>query len=58
MAQNKKLFLSAVSSEFRSHRKLLSKDLKRPNLNVAVQEDFLVTTFLKRLSGSDNTDNG
>lgn len=40
---NKKLFLSAVSSEFESYRKLLADDLKRPTLDVAVQEDFVVT---------------
>lgn len=37
---NKKLFLSAVSSEFESYRALLAGDLKRPTLDVAVQEDF------------------
>jgi len=37
---NKKLFLSAVSSEFESYRRLLADDLKRPTLDVAVQEDF------------------
>jgi tetratricopeptide (TPR) repeat protein len=40
---HKKLFLSAVSSEFESYRKLLSDDLKRPTLDVAVQEDFIVS---------------
>ena len=40
---NKKLFLSTVSSEFAPHRNLLAGDLKRPNLDVAVQEDFGVT---------------
>jgi len=40
---NKKLFLSAVSSEFESYRELLTRDLKRPALEVAVQEDFLVS---------------
>lgn len=40
---NKKLFLSAVSSEFLAYRKLLTTDLKRPALDVAVQEDFIVT---------------
>lgn len=40
---NKKLFLSTVSSEFAGYRKLLTADLKRPNLDVAVQEDFIVT---------------
>jgi len=39
----KKLFLSAVSSEFVSYRNLLAADLKRPDLDVAVQEDFVVT---------------
>lgn len=39
---NKKLFLSAVSSEFESYRRLLAGDLKRPRLEVAVQEDFIV----------------
>jgi len=43
MRGNKKLFLSAVSSEFVSHRDLLAADLKRPDLDVAVQEDFVVT---------------
>ena len=42
MRGNKKLFLSAVSSEFVSYRNLLAEDLKRPNLDVAVQEDFVV----------------
>jgi hypothetical protein len=40
---NKKLFLSAVSREFLAYRNLLTGDLKRPTLDVAVQEDFLVT---------------
>jgi len=40
---NKKLFLSAVSSEFESYRRLLADDLKRPTLDVAVQEDFVVS---------------
>jgi tetratricopeptide (TPR) repeat protein len=43
MPGNKKLFLSAVSNEFNSYRKLLASDLMRPNLDVAVQEDFVVT---------------
>ena len=43
MRGNKKLFLSAVSSEFVSYRNLLATDLKRPDLDVAVQEDFGVT---------------
>jgi hypothetical protein len=42
-ASNKKLFLSAVSSEFESYRRLLADDLKRPTLDVAVQEDFTVS---------------
>lgn len=42
-ATNKKLFLSAVSSEFLAYRQLLASDLKRPTLDVAVQEDFIVT---------------
>ncbi len=43
MTGNKKLFLSTVSSEFLAYRELLTKDLKRPTLDVAVQEDFIVT---------------
>ena len=43
MSHNKKLFLSTVSSEFAPHRELLTGDLKRPDLDVAVQEDFGVT---------------
>ena len=48
---NKKLFLSAVSSEFSAYRQLLAKDLLRPSLDVAVQDDFLVTdgTTLEKL---------
>jgi hypothetical protein len=42
-SSNKKLFLSAVSSEFESYRQLLAGDLKRPALDVAVQEDFVVS---------------
>jgi len=40
---DKKLFLSAVSSEFESYRRLLASDLKRPTLDVKVQEDFGVS---------------
>lgn len=40
---NKKLFLSAVTSEFKSYRELLTRDLKRPTLDVVGQEDFLVS---------------
>jgi hypothetical protein len=43
MPDNKKLFLSAVSSEFLAYRVLLASDLMRPTLDVAVQEDFIVT---------------
>ncbi len=51
MTHNKKLFLSAVSSEFAAYRTLLAADLKRPTLEVAVQEDFLGTgaTTLEKL---------
>jgi hypothetical protein len=42
-SSNRKLFLSAVSSEFESYRELLTDDLKRPTLDVAVQENFLVS---------------
>src|SRR5260370_38555697 len=38
------LFLSTVSSEFRSYRLLLADDLKRPNLEVKSQEDFITTS--------------
>lgn len=37
------LFLSTVSSEFRSYRDSLRHDLDRPNLTVKVQEDFIAT---------------
>ena len=43
MLGNRKLFLSVVSREFLAYRELLTKDLKRPALDVAVQEDFIVT---------------
>jgi hypothetical protein len=43
MSGNRKLFLSAVSCEFLAYRELLAKDLKRPALDAAVQEDFNVT---------------
>src|SRR5205823_6185240 len=41
----------AVSSEFESYRQLLAGDLKRPALDVAVQEDFVVAgeTTLQKL---------
>jgi hypothetical protein len=37
------LFLSTVSDEFRSYRDALSKTLKRPNVDIHVQEDFIPT---------------
>jgi hypothetical protein len=36
-----RIFLSAVSNEFRSYRDRLAAKLKRPNLSVHVQEDFI-----------------
>lgn len=38
-----RLFLSTVSAEFHSYRDRLRHDLTRPNVSVAVQEDFIVT---------------
>ena len=51
MNHNKSLFLSAVSSEFESYRQLLGGDLKRPDLDLKVQEDFGVIdgTTLQKL---------
>lgn len=40
MSSSKKLFLSAVSSEFGSYRRLVAGDLKCPNLDVAEHEDI------------------
>jgi len=37
------LFLSAVTNEFRSYRDSLRAQLKRPNVDVHVQEDFIPT---------------
>ncbi|MFN9628973.1 MAG: DUF4062 domain-containing protein [Cyanobacteriota bacterium] len=37
------LFLSTVSSEFRSYRDRLRQMLTRPDVEVKVQEDFIVT---------------
>ena len=37
---NKTLFLSAVSSEFESYRRLLADDLKRPTLDVEPSRDL------------------
>jgi hypothetical protein len=36
-----RIFLSTVSNEFRSYRDRLAEKLKRPNLSVHVQEDFI-----------------
>ena len=36
-----KLFLSTVTSEFRSYRDVLRADLKGPLLEIKVQEDFI-----------------
>jgi hypothetical protein len=38
-----KLFLSTVSAEFRSYREWLRHGLTRPNVEVKVQEDFIVS---------------
>jgi tetratricopeptide (TPR) repeat protein len=49
---HRKLFLSAVSSEFELYRQLLADDLERPTLDVAVQERFIGTggaTTLQKL---------
>jgi hypothetical protein len=35
-----RVFLSAVSDEFRAYRDLLGSDLTRQNVEVKVQEDF------------------
>ncbi len=43
------LFLSAVSAEFASYREALRRDLTRPHVSVAVQEDFVA-------SGSETLD--
>jgi WD40 repeat protein len=37
------IFLSTVTSEFRSYRDALRHDLDRPNVTVKVQEDFVAT---------------
>jgi hypothetical protein len=36
----KRIFLSAVSKEFRSYRELLASDLRRASVEVKVQENF------------------
>ncbi len=38
-----RIFLSAVSAEFRSYRDALRHYLDRPNVTVKVQEDFIAT---------------
>ena len=37
------IFLSTVSAEFGSYRDALRRDLTRPNVSVAVQENFIAT---------------
>jgi hypothetical protein len=51
LAPHRRLFLSCATSEFGSHRELLTGDLKRPTLEVKVQEDFVVSggTTLEKL---------
>jgi len=51
MPQSRRLFLSMVSDEFRSHRELLAKDIKRSGVEVCTQEDFanLGETTLEKL---------
>jgi hypothetical protein len=51
IAPHRRLFLSCVTSEFGSYRELLTGDLKRPTLEVKVQEDFVVSggTTLEKL---------
>ncbi|MFI5460612.1 MAG: hypothetical protein ACHRXM_34795 [Isosphaerales bacterium] len=48
---HRRLFLSCATSEFGSYRELLTGDLKRPTLEVKVQEDFGVAggTTLEKL---------
>ncbi len=48
---SKCLFISCVSREFEPYRILLAQDLKRPDLEIKVQEDFVVTggTTLEKL---------
>ena len=41
--QHIELFLSTVSDEFRSYRDALRETLKRPNVDIHVQEDFIPT---------------
>lgn len=51
LAPHRRLFLSCSTSEFGSYRELLTGDLKRPTLEVKVQEDFVVSggTTLEKL---------
>jgi hypothetical protein len=42
VARRVKLFLSGVSGEFGSHRSLLAADLARPDLDIALQDEFIV----------------
>jgi hypothetical protein len=51
LAPHRRLFLSCATSEFGSYRELLTGDLKRPTLEVKVQEDFVVSggTTLEKL---------
>src|SRR6516162_9430066 len=46
-----RIFLSTVSNEFRTYRDRLAEKLKRPNLSVHVQEDFIAagTQTLEKL---------
>lgn len=41
MALVQQLFLSCVSTEFRTYRELLRSNLTQPNLTVQIQEDFM-----------------
>jgi len=41
-APHRRLFLSCATSELGSYRELLTDDLKRPTLEIKVQEDFVV----------------
>lgn len=47
------VFLSTVSDEFRSYREALRQALKRPNVDIHVQEDFIPTgtETLEKLDG-------
>ncbi len=43
MGNDVRIFLSTVSAEFRSYRDELAAHLRRPNVSVKVQEDFIAT---------------